>query len=263
MKIACIGTGAMGGAIIRSVSKKYSAKDIFVTDKNVQAAKAFASETGTNFVEGNIAAIKDADFAFIAVKPQFLKDVFDELKGKVEKKTVLISMAAGVKIEKLKEYLPEGRFVRMMPNVCAQIGEAMTAVTKSAEVTDDEFETSKEILSAAGVVEEVPEKLMDCVTAVSGSGPAFVFMFIEALADAAVKCGMPRAQAYTYAAQTVKGSAALVLQTEKHPAVLKDSVCSPAGTTIEGVGVLEENGFRNAVIKAVCAACDRSAALGK
>ena len=120
-----------------------------------------------------------------------------------------------------------------------------------------------EILSSAGRVEVVPEKLMDCVTAVSGSGPAFVFMFIEALADAAVRCGMPRAQAYTYAAQTVYGSAGMVLESGKHPAVLKDMVCSPAGTTIEGVAALEKNNFRNAVIEAVTAACDRSIVLGK
>ena len=263
MKIACIGTGAMGGAIMRSVCKKYDVKNISVTDKNTEGAKAFASENGCNFASGNIEVLKDADFAFIAVKPQFLKDVFDEIHGHVDAKTVLISMAAGVKLETLKAFLPEGRFVRMMPNVCAQIGEAMTAVTKSAEVSDDEFKTAKEILSAAGIVEEVPEKLMDCVTAVSGSGPAFVFMFIEALADAAVLCGMPRAQAYTYAAQTVKGSAELVMETGKHPAALKDSVCSPAGTTIAGVKALEENGFRNAVIQAVEKACLRSEELGK
>ena len=262
MKIGCIGTGAMGGAIMRAVCKKFDVDQIKVTDKNTEMGMAFAAETGATFVEANTDVL-DCDYVFLAVKPQFLGDVFAEIAGHISNTTVVISMAAGVKIEKLESWAPKARFIRMMPNVCAQIGEAMTAVTKSAEVTDDEFETSKEILSAAGVVEEVPEKLMDCVTAVSGSGPAFVFMFIEALADAAVKCGMPRAQAYTYAAQTVKGSAALVLQTEKHPAVLKDSVCSPAGTTIEGVGVLEENGFRNAVIKAVCAACDRSAALGK
>ena len=263
MKISCIGTGAMGGAIIRAVSKKFDSNSIYVTDKNQEMGKAFASDNKINFVSSNVEVIKDADFVFIAVKPQFLKDVFDELKGKVADKTVLISMAAGVKIEKLKSYLPEGRFVRMMPNVCAQIGEAMTAVTKSTEVSDNEFKTCIEILSAAGKVEEVPEKLMDCVTAVSGSGPAFVFMFIEALADAAVRCGMPRKQAYIYAAQTVKGSASLVLETGKHPAELKDSVCSPAGTTIEGVAALEEYGFRNAVIKAVTNANGKSISLGK
>ena len=172
-------------------------------------------------------------------------------------------MAAGVKLEKLRAWAPKARFIRMMPNVCAQIGQAMTAISYNDNIMQEEAELAKEILSTAGKVEVVPEKLMDCVTAVSGSGPAFVFMFIEAMADAAVRCGMPRAQAYTYAAQTVYGSAGMVLESGKHPAVLKDMVCSPAGTTIEGVATLEKNGFRNAVIEAVTAACDRSIALGK
>lgn len=263
MKISCIGTGAMGGAIIRAVSKKFPSGDIYVTDKNAKLSKKFAEENELNFVSSNVEVVKDADFAFIAVKPQFLKDVFDELKGNINPKTVLISMAAGIKLEKLKSLLPEGRFVRMMPNVAAQIGEAMIAVTKSLDVNDEEFQASREILESAGIVEEVPEKLMDCVTAVSGSAPAFVFMFIEALADAAVRCGMPRKQAYIYASQTVKGSASLVLESGKHPAELKDSVCSPSGTTIEGVAALEECGFRNAVIKAVTSAYEKSSELGK
>lgn len=262
MKISCIGTGAMGGAIMRSVCKKYDVKDIKVTDKNTEMGKAFADETGATFVETN-KEVLDADYIFLAVKPQFLGDVFAEIAGSISPKSVIISMAAGVKLEKLKNWAPKARFVRMMPNVCAMIGEAMTAVVADETISAEEFKTAQEILSAAGKVEVVPEKLMDCVTAVSGSGPAFVFMFIEALADAAVRCGMPRAQAYTYAAQTVYGSAGMVLETGKNPAVLKDMVCSPAGTTIEGVAALEENGFRNAVIKAVTAACDRSIALGK
>lgn len=263
MKISCIGTGAMGGAIIRAVSKKFPSNDIYVTDKNAELGKKFAEENEINFVFKNADIVKNADFVFIAVKPQFLKDVFDELKGKLEPKTVLVSMAAGVKLEKLKTLLPEGRFVRMMPNVAAQIGEAMIAVSKSLDVNDEEFKTAKEILQSAGIVEEVPEKLMDCVTALSGSSPAFVFMFIEALADAAVRCGMSRKQAYIYASQTVKGSASLVLETGKHPAELKDSVCSPSGTTIEGVAALEECGFRNAVIKAVTSAYKKSCELGE
>ena len=263
MKIACIGTGAMGGAIMSAVCKKYDSKDIFVTDKNTEMGKAFAEKNGCNFVASNTEAIKEADYVFLAVKPQFLGDVFAEIKDVISNDQVIISMAAGIAISKLKAFAPKARFVRMMPNVCAQIGEAMTAVTSYENITNAEMNTVKEILSSAGKVEQVPEKLMDCVTAVSGSGPAFVFMFIEAMADAAVRCGMPRAQAYTYAAQTVKGSAALVLESGKHPAVLKDSVTSPAGTTIEGVAALEENGFRHAVIQAVTAACDKSIALGK
>ena len=150
-----------------------------------------------------------------------------------------------------------------MPNVPAQIGQAMTALSCGTNISEEELSEIKTILEAAGKVEQVPEKLMDCVTAVSGSGPAFVFMFIEALADAAVKCGMPRSQAYIYAAQTVKGSAALVLQSGKHPAVLKDSVCSPGGTTIDGVAALEEKGMRNSVISAVVAAYNKSCGMGK
>ncbi len=263
MKISCIGTGAMGGAIIKAVCKKNPSKDIFVTDKNARMALDFAKENGVNFVESNVDVVKDADFVFIAVKPQFLQEVFEELRGKISSKTVVVSMAAGVKIQKLNEFLPEGRFIRMMPNVCAMIGEAMTAVSRGEGVSDSEFAAATEILRAAGRVEEVPEKLMDCVTAVSGSGPAFAFVFIEAMADAAVLSGMSRKQAYIYAAQTLKGAAAMVLETERHPAELKDSVCSPAGTTIEGVSALEENGFRNAVIKAVSAAKKRSEELGK
>ncbi len=262
MKIGCIGTGAMGGAIMRAVCKKYDVKQIKVTDKNTAMGKAFAKETGAEFVKAN-KDVLDCDYIFLAVKPQFLGDVFDEIGSKIPAGAVVISMAAGVKLEKLQAWAPGARFIRMMPNVCAQIGEAMTAVTYGSDIKDAEAKTAIEILSSAGRVEVVPEKLMDCVTAVSGSGPAFVFMFIEAMADAAVRCGMPRAQAYTYAAQTVYGSAGMVLQGDKNPAALKDMVCSPAGTTIEGVAALEKNGFRNAVIEAVTAACARSIQLGK
>ena len=262
MKISCIGTGAMGGAIMRAICKKYDVKNIKITDKNVELGKAFANETGATFVSTN-KEVLDADYIFLAVKPQFLSDVFAEIAGNIPTNAVVISMAAGVKLEKLENWAPKARFVRMMPNVCAQIGQAMIAITYNENIKAEEAATVKEILSSAGKVEQVPEKLMDCVTAVSGSGPAFVFMFIEALADAAVRCGMPRSQAYTYAAQTVYGSAGMALENGQHPAVLKDMVCSPAGTTIEGVAALEKNNFRNAVIEAVTAACDRSIALGK
>ena len=262
MKIACIGTGAMGGAIMSTICKT-SQFDITVTDKNEQAAQNFAKENGCKCVKTNKEAIKDADYIILAVKPQFLGDVFAEIKDDLNPKQIIISMAAGVKIETLQSYTTNARFIRIMPNVCAQIWEAMIAITAKADITQEELDFATSLLGNAGTVERVDEKLMDCVTAVSGSGPAFVFMFIEALADAAVRCGMPRAQAYTYAAETVRGSAGMVLSSKKHPAVLKDMVCSPAGTTIEGVADLEKNNFRNAVIEAVTAACNRSIALGK
>ena len=262
MKIGCIGTGAMGGAIMRAVCKKYDVNQIKVTDKNTQMGKAFAKETGAVFVETN-KEVLDCDFIFLAVKPQFLGDVFAEIGNAIPESAVVISMAAGIKIEKLQFWAPKARFIRMMPNVCAQIGQGMTAISYNSNITQTEADTAIEILSTAGRVEVVLEKLMDCVTAVGGSAPAFVFMFIEALADGAVRCGMPRAQAYTYASQVVYGSAGMVMQSGKTPAELKDMVCSPAGTTIEGVAALEKNGFRNAVIEAITAACNRSVELGK
>lgn len=262
MKIACIGTGSMGQAVIRAVAKKFNPKEIYVSNRTPAKAEQFAKETGVNFATTNIEAIKNAKYIFIAVKPVFLGELFSEIKNSIPQDAVVISMAAGVKIEKLESFA-SARYVRIMPNVPCQIAQGMTALSANSNITEEELSDIKQILETTGKVEQVPEKLMDCVTAVSGSGPAFVFMFIEAMADAAVRCGMPRSQAYTYAAQTVQGSAALVLETGKHPGALKDSVTSPAGTTIEGVASLEDSGFRSSVIKAVTAACQKSIDLGK
>lgn len=261
-KIACIGTGAMGGAIMRAVCNKFDPNNITVSNRTLEKGKSFANETGCRFADNNKDCIKDAKYIFIAVKPAFLSDLFAEIKNDIPSDAVVISMAAGVKIEKLESFA-KARYVRIMPNVPAQIAKGMTALSCYDNITSEELSDITEILETAGKVEQVPEKLMDCVTGVSGSGPAFVFMFIEAMADAAVRCGMPRKQAYTYAAQTVMGSAALVLETGKHPGELKDSVTSPAGTTIEGVAALESNGMRNAVIEAVTASYNKSVSLGK
>lgn len=261
-KIACIGTGAMGGAIMRAVCNKFDPNNITVSNRTLEKGKSFANETGCRFADNNKDCIKDAKYIFIAVKPAFLSDLFTEIKNDIPLDAVIISMAAGVKIEKLESFA-KARYVRIMPNVPAQIAKGMTALSCNDNINSEELSDITEILETAGKVEQVPEKLMDCVTGVSGSGPAFVFMFIEAMADAAVRCGMPRKQAYTYAAQTVMGSAALVLETGKHPGELKDSVTSPAGTTIEGVAALESNGMRNAVIEAVTASYNKSVSLGK
>ena len=251
MKIVCIGTGAMGSAIFKAVCKKYAPAEITMTNRTVEKARLFAEENGCNFCESNKEAIDGADFVFLAVKPQCLEDVFSEINESLEQTQVVVSMAAGVPLEKLQSLSPKARFIRIMPNVGAQVGQGMTAFCCAKNILGLEKPLLRDILSPTGFVEEIPESLMDCVTAVSGSSPAFVFLFIEALADAAVRCGMSRAQSYVFAAQTVKGAASLVLETGKHPAVLKDSVCSPAGTTIEGVAALEANGFRSAVIEAV------------
>lgn len=263
MKICCIGIGSLGGAIMRSVCKNFNPKEIIVANRTSEKAKKFAENHGCNFAESNIDAVKNSKYIFIAVKPNSLEGLFQEIGRFIPKDSVVISMAAGVKLEKLEHLANECRFVRIMPNVPAQIGQAMTAICCNDDIEDYELKDIKEILNACGKVEQVPENLMDCVTAVSGSGPAFVFMFIEALADAAVRCGMPRSQAYTYAAQTVYGSAGMVLETKTHPGILKDSVTSPSGTTIEGVSVLEKNSFRSAVIEAVSATYKKSTEMGK
>lgn len=260
--LACIGTGAMGGAIMRAVCNKFDPNNITVSNRTLEKGKSFANYTGCRFADNNKDCIKDAKYIFIAVKPAFLSDLFAEIKNDIPSDAVVISMAAGVKIEKLESFA-KARYVRIMPNVPAQIAKGMTALSCNDNINSEELSDIIEILETAGKVEQIPEKLMDCVTGVSGSGPAFVFMFIEAMADAAVRCGMPRKQAYTYAAQTVMGSAALVLETGKHPGELKDSVTSPAGTTIEGVAALESNGMRNAVIEAVTASYNKSVSLGK
>lgn len=261
MKLVCIGTGAMGSAIFKSICKKYNPDDITVTNKTVKKARLFAEENRCHFCESNKDAVVGADFVFLAVKPQNLEDVFSEINESLTQTQVVVSMAAGVSLEKLQTFSPKARFVRIMPNVGAQIGQGMTAFCCANTISDSEKDLLKDILSSTGFVEEIPEKLMNCVTAVSGSSPAFVFMFIEAIADAAVRCGMSRTQSYIFASQTVKGAASLVLETEKHPAVLKDSVCSPSGTTIEGVAALEANGFRSAVIDAITQAYKKSMSL--
>lgn len=262
-KISCIGTGSMGGAIIKSICKKFPSNNVFITRRNKDLGQKLAEELNCNFVQSNKEIVNKAKYIFLAVKPNMISTVLSEIKDYVTSDAVLISMAAGLKISKLNELAPKLRFIRIMPNVPAQISEGMIAISYNDNISTEEASEVTELLKSTGVVEKVDEKLMDCVTAVSGSSPAFVFMFIEALADAAVRCGMPRKQAYLYAAQTVKGSASLVLETGKNPAELKDSVCSPGGTTIEGVSALEKNNFRYAVIEAVTKACEKSISLGK
>ena len=217
----------------------------------------------------------------MAVKPAFFSSVLEQIKdsynniAKSEQKNlpVIISIMAGLSIEKIEQMSIQAgisgglqNILRLMPNLPATVNEGMIALCTKENVSSEigqEVEFVKEILSCAGKVEQVSEKLMDMVTAVSGSGPAYGFMFIEALADAAVLLGMPRSQAYIYAAQTLKGAAQMVLETSEHPAKLKDAVCSPGGTTIQAVKSLEEKGFRSAVISAVESAYNKYVDLGK
>ncbi len=281
MKIGFIGLGNMAKAIIGGILKDkiIPAKDIIGSDKSEDMRKDAKSRFGITVYDSNIKVVSEADILFFAVKPQFLPEVMDEIKGSVKEKTVIVSIVAGKNIAFIENGLASAskttgkaagkaagksagakkiKIVRTMPNTPALVGEGCTGVCPNENVTKAELDKVLKILSSFGKAHVVPERLMDVVGAVSGSSPAFVFMFIEALADGAVAGGMPRSQAYEFAAQAVLGSAKLVLESGKHPGELKDMVCSPAGTTIEGVRTLEECGMRGAIMDAVDAVLERT-----
>ena len=204
------------------------------------------------YAESNAECANNCKYVVLAVKPQYFDPVLSDIRDKVTENHVIISIAPGITTAQLKERLgDEKRVVRAMPNTPALLGEGMTGVCYEEKAfNQEEKETIRNIFSSLGRMRLVEERLMNAVVCVSGSSPAYVYMFIEALADGAVKYGLPREAAYEMAAQTVLGSARMVLETGEHPGVLKDRVCSPGGTTIEGVSALEESGFRSAVIKA-------------
>ena len=254
MKIGFIGGGNMGGAIVGGIlkAKIVPPSDIIVTDKNEAAIEKLSAEYGVATDINNLPAAGHVDILFLCVKPQFLYSVIDEIKERVPENTVIVSIAAGQSIEAIENAFGRKiKLVRVMPNTPALVGEGMAALVPNENVNDNELKSIVEIFNSFGKCEVVSENLMDAVTAVSGSSPAYVFMMIEAMADAAVMGGMPRSQAYTFAAQSVLGSAKMVLETCKHPGELKDMVCSPAGTTIAAVAALEKDGFRNAIIDAM------------
>lgn len=261
MKLGVIGLGNMANAMLGGIIKAgvVDKENICGADFSEAAAKATKEKLGINVENSNAAAIKDADYVILAVKPQVYEPVLAEIKGCLRENQVLISIAPGKTLSYLEEHLTSGqKIVRLMPNTPALVNEGCTGVCANANVTDAEMETVMALLNSFGKAYIVSEKQMDAVVAISGSSPAYVFMFIEAMADAAVAEGLPRKTAYEMAAQAVLGSAKMVLDTGKHPGELKDMVCSPAGTTIEAVGVLEDSGFRGAVIDAVRVCADKS-----
>ena len=243
MKIGFIGCGNMATAMLKGILKsgEVAATDMIASAKSDKTRKKIEQELGIQK----------------AVKPQFLEGVLNEIKDSVKEEQIFISIAPGKTLQWLGEHLGEKtKVIRTMPNTPAMVGEGMTALCVNELVTEKETALAVKLCNTFGKTEVIPEHLMDAVVGVSGSSPAYVFMFLEAMADAAVADGMPRAQAYKFAAQAVLGSAKMVLETGKHPGELKDMVCSPAGTTIEAVGVLEEHGFRSAVIDAMKACVD-------
>lgn len=255
-KIGFIGMGNMGSAIMSGLLKRYKPEDMVFTAAHTEKMERVTERTGVPHAASNKDCASQVKYLVLAVKPQYFEAVFADIRDVLRPDQVIISLAPGLTIQSYKERLgADKRFVRAMPNTPALLGEGMTGVSYESGLFDEEEKAEiGAIFSSCGKVQMVEERLMDAVGCVSGSSPAFVYMFIEALADGAVKYGLPRAAACQMAAQAVLGSAKMVLETGKHPEQLKDEVCSPGGTTIQGVSALEEAGFRNAVIKA-CDAC--------
>lgn len=261
MKIGFVGCGNMAQAMIKGIIKSGFNKpdDIVVYDINESILKKVVKNFKVESVSGNFKLAEKSDIIFLAVKPGFYQDVISEIKPSLDSKKIIISITPNFSIKNLENYIGKNKkIVRIMPNTPAMIGCGMTAVSFNSKLTQNEKEKIKNLIRSFGMVETVPEYMMDAVVAVSGSSPAYVFMFIEAMADAAVLKGMSREQAYIFAAQAVMGAAKMVLESDKHPAELKDMVCSPSGTTIEAVRVLESKGFRSAVIEAMIACAEKS-----
>ena len=262
MKIGFIGLGNMATAMIGGMLQKGIAvpEDIIGSSKTETTAEKVKTKFRITTTTDNKTVAEQADILFLAVKPVFFPEVIAQIREVVAADTLVISIAAGRTLGYLREAFdrPELKLIRCMPNTPALVLEGCTGVCVGDNVTEEETEQVLTLLRSFGVASVVPERLMDVVVGVSGSSPAYVFMFIEAMADEAVAAGMPRKQAYEFAAQSVLGSARMVLETGKHPGELKDMVCSPGGTTIQAVKVLEEKGMRAAVMDAMDACIEKS-----
>ncbi|MDR2889401.1 MAG: pyrroline-5-carboxylate reductase [Lachnospiraceae bacterium] len=264
MKIGFIGLGNMGGAMIGGMlAKGIADKDMIMgADSYAPALEKAISLHGIRTATDNREVAAFGDILILAVKPQMMAEVITAIRDDVPEETVVISIAAGKTLDWLNNKFGRAvKLVRVMPNTPALVGEGISGVCRNRLVSDEDMKRCIVLLESFGQAEEVPEHLMDAVVGVGGSAPGYVFMFIEAIADGGVAAGMPRSQALRFAAQSVLGSARMVLETGKHPAELKDMVCSPGGTTIEAVSVLEEKGLRGAVMAAVAACVAKSKSL--
>ena len=261
MKIGFIGCGNMATAMIRGIvgSKKYKADDIIASDLNASNIENIKNELNINITCDNKEVAKNSDVLFLAIKPRFYEEVIEQIKDVVKEDVIIISITIGKSLEHLKScFGREIKIIRTMPNTPAMVYEGMSAICPNELATSEDVDLIKDIFSSFSKTEIVAEYMIEAVVAVSGSSPAYVCMFIEALADGAVSEGMPRDMAYTFAAQAVLGTAKMVLESGMHPAKLKDMVCSPAGSTIEAVRVLEERGFRSSVIEAMKACAENA-----
>ena len=267
VRIGIIGAGKMGEALVRGLLRAGARADmILVADKLSSRKTLMMDEYQVRAVKDNRELIKEAEVVVLAIKPQNMAEVLQEIAEDIrKKKPLVISIAAGISIGFIREWVgDEVKLVRVMPNTPALIGEGISAFYSDSPLAESEREQVQKVLSALGQVVEIEkEELMDAVTGLSGSGPAYIFVLIEALADAGVKMGLAKELALQLSAKTVVGAGKLVLETNRHPAELKDMVTSPAGTTIYGLSVLEEGGLRGLVIKAVERATLRSRELAE
>lgn len=260
MKYGFIGCGNMGSAIARALRKKPA--DIIVSDRSGRA-KAFAGELGLGYSDNPDIASR-CDRIFLAVKPHMMQEVLAPLQDILQKrKPLLITMAAGLTITQIEAFaggpLP---VIRMMPNTPTAIGRGVIQYCRNALVSDKVLGEWLKDMAPCGLLDPLEERLIDAASALSGCGPAYMYIFLEALADGAVACGIPRAKAMEYAAATMAGAAEMVLASGSHPGALKDAVCSPGGSTIAGVRVLEQHGFRSAAMDCVIAAYEKNQELG-
>lgn len=264
---AFIGAGNMGGAIIEAVCRAVEPKNVAVYDRDAEKVRALAEKTGCAAAADALSAVRSARYIFLCVKPKIEKRAVAEIAPALGDGKVVVSIAAGTTIESVKGMLSangvELPVVRLMPNTPVSVGRGLILMARDSAVSDEDIAALREALAPGGMVEPVDESLIDAATPVFSCSPAYVYMFIEALADGGVMAGVPRDKAQRFAAQAVLGSAEMVLETGKHPGELKDAVCSPGGSTIVGVETLEKAGFRGAVAAAVYDAFLKTASLGK
>lgn len=260
MKIGFIGIGNMGSAMLKGAIEKFGMDNLCYTDINETLCQKIEAETSIAFFASNAQVVKEADAVVLAVKPQYLEGVLEEISSVVKRDQIMISIAPGVTIEYIKEQLGSNiRVVRSMPNTPALVLEAMSCYCLSQDTfSSDEKVSIVSFFESFGRAVEVKEYQLDMVVPVSGSSPAYFFIMLEAMADAAVLTGLPRDISYELAAQSMLGAAKMVIETKSHPGVLKDAVCSPGGTTIEAVKVLEATGFRSSIIESMVACYDKT-----
>ena len=263
-KLAVLGTGKLGGILLRAYLKQglFATKRVSATVRHGEKAATLAKDLGVEISTDNRKAVRGAEIILLAVKPQVIREVLEEIRPELSEKSLIISVAASVPTSYIEQHLgAKIPVVRAMPNTCSTVGCGMTGICRGSHATPEHLEIAREMFDAVGRTVVVDEKHMDAVTGLSASGPAFAYIILESLAEGGVKVGLPRDIATLLAAQTMKGSASVVLETGDHPALLKDAVTTPAGCTIDGILELEEGKLRVTLIKAVVKATHRAGEL--